>query len=117
MSMTFLSSSAVHLNPFCISIDPYIQVYTGTNVYVRNVYVRVRTSTYWYVQVCTGSGMYWYIRLRNYKLGHAIKFTQLQTRACKYRLVHASTYLYILAHTSLYFETIYLNRPCSSDRL
>jgi len=48
MSMTFLSSSAVHLNPFCISIYQYIQVCTGTYVYIW-----VRTSTYWYVLVCT----------------------------------------------------------------
>ncbi len=85
------------------SIYQYIPVHTSsyqcilvcTSMYW---YVLVHTGTYWYVQVCTGSGMYSYTRLRNYKLGYAIKFTQLQTRACKYRLVHASTYLYILAH-------------------
>ncbi len=48
MSMTFLSSSAVHLNPFCISIYQYIQVCTGTHVYIW-----VCTGTYWYVLVCT----------------------------------------------------------------
>ncbi len=49
MSMTFFSSSAVHLNPFCISIYQYIQVYTGTYVYVL-----VCPSTYWYILICTG---------------------------------------------------------------
>jgi hypothetical protein len=56
MSMTFLSSSAVHVNPFCISIYQYIQVCTGTYKYVLvhtfiYEYVLVRTGMYWYVPV------------------------------------------------------------------
>jgi hypothetical protein len=49
MSMTFLSSSAVHLNPFCISIYQYIQVCTVHTCMYK--YVLVRTGMYWYVPV------------------------------------------------------------------
>jgi hypothetical protein len=52
MSMTFLSSSAVHLNPFCITYK-YRLVHTSTYQYIP-----VCTHTYWFILVHTGTYEY-----------------------------------------------------------